>query len=165
MILICDKKRGGLKATKKERKVKGVNVHKDFHGALSFAIRHLRRTYGEKELRLYLKQVARNVYGPLIERVKKEGLKALADHWKKIFTVEGGRFRQTLKGDTLILEVLECPAIAHMKKAGYPVDRDFCLSTDVVNGEMCRRAGIEFEVDFDTRKGRCVQKFTRRAGA
>ena len=163
MILIHDRGRGRPGVERKEKTVRGVNLHKDFHGALSFSVRYLRERYGEKELRLYLKQVARNVYGPLVARVRKGGLKALRDHWRRVFTVEGGKFRQTLRGDTLVLEVKECPAIAHMRKNGYEVDRSFCLTTAVVNEEICRRAGLGFEVEYDTVHGRCVQKFHRRA--
>jgi len=162
MILVYDRKGVRATAVRKERKVRGANIHKDFHGALSFAMKFLRETYGEKELRLYLKQVARNVYGPLIARVREEGLKALRDHWARVFGVEGGKFRQRLKDGTLALEVRECPAIAHMRKAGYEVDKDFCLSTEVVVGEICRKAGLEFDVEYDTEAGRCVQTFRER---
>ena len=162
MILVFDRKGARPRAVRRERKVKGANVHKDFHGALSFAIRHLRETYGDREMRLYLKQVARNVYAPLIGRVQKEGLKALKDHWGRVFGIEGGKFRQQLEGDTLVLEVAECPAIAHMKRAGYEVDKAFCLSTEIVVGEICRKAGLEFEVEYDTDKGRCRQTFRGR---
>lgn len=138
-------------------------VHKDFHGAMSYGIQFLTERYGWAEAEAYLRQMARTVYKPLIARLKARGLSALRDHWRRIFTLEGGRFALRRVGPVLELRVTRCPAIHHMKKKGYPIADRFCESTRIVNEEICRAAGYESSVEYDQARGKCVQRFWKRA--
>jgi len=141
------------------------HVHKDFHGALSFALQFLSDRYGRGEMEEYLRQVAREVYGPLRERLKKEGLKALEEHWRKVFTLEGAEegkdFTLSYEDGTLVLRVRRCPAVHHIKERGYKLAEDFCESTRIVNEGICRPAGYDCSVEYDRGAGRCVQRFWR----
>ena len=129
------------------------------HGAMSYGIQFLTDRYGFEEAQAYLRQMARAVYKPLIARLKKRGLTALRDHWRRIFTLEEGRFALQRKGPMLELRVKQCPAIHHMKKMGYPIADRFCESTRIVNEEICHAAGYECSVDYDQSKGKCIQRF------
>jgi hypothetical protein len=139
------------------------NVHKDFHGCLSYGLEFLAENYGREEMEAYLRRVARSVYAPLIESVRLNGLSALEDHWRNIMTLEGAEFDIRLVDDTLVLEVRKCPAIHHMRARGYRICDQFCESTRVVNDEICRHAGYLAEVEYDQEAGRCVQRFWREA--
>lgn len=138
-----------------------ANVHKDFHGCLSFGLKFLKENYGRKEVAAYLRRVARTVYAPLIESLKAEGLPALREHWQRIMTLEDADFRLHLDDDVLILEVRKCPAIHHMRTHGYEVAPNFCESTRIVNQEICRQAGFRSSIEYDQEHGRCIQRFWR----
>lgn len=138
-----------------------ANIHKDFHGCLSFGLKFLAENYGRSEVEAYLRRVARNVYGPLIESLKAEGLPALYEHWSKIMTLEEADFHLHLDDGVLILEVSKCPAIQHMREHNYEIAPNFCEATRVINHEICRRAGFRSSVEYDQAHGRCTQRFWR----
>ena len=142
-----------------------ANVHKDFHGCLSFGLKFLEQNFGPTELEEYLRRLARNVYAPLIESLRLRGLPALHDHWNNIMSLEDADFDFRLSDDVLVLEVRKCPAIHHMKERGYKIAEHFCESTRIVNDEICRRAGYSASVEYDQESGRCVQNFRKEAGS
>ncbi len=92
-------------------------IHKDFHGALSCVFQFLDEKYGKKALEEYLHQVGENLYRDLMKEIKMKGLVALEEHWRHIFTIEGGEFEIDRRDDKEItLIVKKCPALAHIKK-------------------------------------------------
>lgn len=136
-----------------------ANVHKDFHGAFSYGIQFVIENYGLDGLRAYLERLADTVYAPLVKALEVEGLVALRDHWDRIFALEGGKYELREEGEALVLEVRECPAIAHMKQQGYAIDPHFCEHTRILNEAICSRAGYRSAVEYDQAAGRCVQRF------
>lgn len=137
-------------------------LHKDFHGALSCGFTYLTKKYGREGFEEYCRQVARNCYFALAKRLEDVGLKALEEHWRHIFTLEGGDFLLRYKGgdeEVLILEVRRCPAINHMKERGYKVAENFCEHTKLINDEICRMAGYSSSCDYDQGEGKCIQRF------
>ncbi len=140
------------------------NIHKDFHGCFSFGLKFLLENYGEAEVEAYLRRLARNAYAPLIEALRLRGLPALHDHWQHIMTLEAADFDlRFANDDTLVLEVRECPAIAHMRARGYTICSHFCEATRIVNDEICRQAGCSAEVEYDQERASCVQRFRKGA--
>lgn len=141
-----------------------TGVHKDFHGALSFALQHLESHYGRSEMEAYLRQVARAVYGPLSKALRRRGLRALEEHWRQVYEQEEGLVRIERTGNRLKFHVERCPAIHHMKERGYPIAEHFCESTRIINEEVCRAAGFCASVRYDQHKGTCVQEFWKEGG-
>jgi hypothetical protein len=140
-----------------------ANVHKDFHGALSYGLRFLRERHGDEGVRTFLSGLAETAYGPLVDDLRERGLPALRDHWRRIYDLEGGDVEMVLTEDELVLHVHRCPAIWHMKEHDYPIADNFCEHTRIVNDAICRAAGYVAEVDYDQGAGRCVQRFRRAA--
>jgi hypothetical protein len=140
-----------------------ANVHKDFHGALSYGLSFLQERFGPDGARAFLEGLASTVYRPLVEDLQARGLPALRDHWQRIFDLEGGDAEMQLTEDELVLRVHRCPAIAHMREHGYPVADNFCEHTRIVNDAICRAAGYEADLEYDQEAGRCVQRFRRAA--
>ncbi len=138
-----------------------ANVHKDFHGALSYGLQFVEQNYGVSDLEDFLKGLSRTVYLPLAEGLRARGLEALREHWQSIFEMEGGDFEQEMEGDTLVLRVRRCPAICHMQQHGYTVAEHFCEQTRVVNEAVCKEAGYCSSVEYDQSAGSCVQRFWR----
>jgi hypothetical protein len=136
-----------------------ANVHKDFHGALSYGIQFLVDNYGMDGLKKYLRGLAKSVYAPLAKDLKADGLGAIRKHYEDIFTLEGGKFEFREEDDTLVFDVKECPAIAHMKAQGYEISPHFCEHTRILNEAICNEAGYSSSVDYNQEEGRCVQRF------
>ena len=134
-------------------------LHKDFHGALCYGIKYITETFGPQAVTAYLQQVARTFYAPLIEQLKQRGLPALQEHWKQIFTAEGGDFELTCDESTLVLTVNRCPAVCHIKENGQLYTEKFCETTVVVNETICADAGYRCSCDYQPGQGACVQKF------
>jgi len=138
-------------------------IHKDFHGALSCGFEFLSEKYGRKALEEYLKQVGENIYKELLKKIKKEGLSALEEHWKHIFTIEEGNFKIKRENNDkkLILEIKKCPALEHMKKMKYKIYKDFCLQCKVINSVIAEKTGYKSEVTSHQDKSSCIQKIRR----
>ncbi|HXK61086.1 MAG TPA: hypothetical protein PLP42_14455 [Acidobacteriota bacterium] len=134
-------------------------LHKDFHGALCYSIYYLDQKLGPQATRDYLVEVGRKNYKELVRRLRAEGLPALERHWQEVFTREGGKFRMEYEGQTLVLTVEECPAIAHLKKTGQLFTTRYCETTVVVNETICAEAGYSASCQYEPGEGRCVQKF------
>jgi hypothetical protein len=137
------------------------NVHKDFHGALSYGIRYLAERYGEDKMRAFLSGLGGTVYKPLADAIRERGLDAMRDHLEEVFTAEGGEFEFATEDETLVFHVHRCPAIHHMKEHGYDIAPHFCEHTRIVNEAICGNAGCGCSVDYDQEAGTCVQKFWR----
>ncbi|OHB58863.1 MAG: hypothetical protein A2Y12_00400 [Planctomycetes bacterium GWF2_42_9] len=133
-------------------------LHKDFHGALCYAIKYLDDNFGEKATEEYLIQVGKTYFKPLSEKLKREGLEALRSHWKNIFKKEQGEFNIYCENDKLICEVKQCPAIAHLKKTGSFFTDRYCQTTVIVNKTICNDAGYQFTCEYKSGEGKCVQK-------
>ncbi len=136
------------------------NIHKDFHGGMSYGIQYLYEKYAERELIEYLKGLAHTVYSPLIEALRTRGLPALYQHWDYIFSIEDACFEIGYQeNDLLFLKVKKCPAIHHMQEHTYQVAEKYCQHCQIINEEICHSAGYECSIEYDQDKGSCVQKF------
>jgi hypothetical protein len=140
-----------------------ANVHKDFHGALSYGIRFLTERYGDDKRRQFLSGLGTTVYAPLVDDMRQRGLTAMQEHLETIFSLEGGEFETTMEKDTLVFTVHRCPAIHHMKEHNYDIAPSFCDATRLVNTSICNAAGYVCSVDYDQEAGCCVQRFWRDA--
>jgi len=137
-------------------------LHRDFHGALSAGIEYLHENYGEEAVREYLWQFARSYYAPLSEALRRRGLAALEEHFRRTYEREGGEVRFTSSEDELRIEVDACPAVTHLRRQRYPVARLFRETTDVVNRAVCHGTPFAAELlEYDDQTGRSVQRFYR----
>lgn len=135
-------------------------VHKDFHGTLSFMVSYLRQKFSAEVLRDFLRRACVSVYMPLIKSVNARGLSSLEEYLCSVFQGEGANFEIRMIGEELVLEVRSCPAISHMRRAGYAVDPEFCqMSTGEVMRTIASSAGLEFSLVHDQLKGSCTQRF------
>ncbi|HHV62659.1 MAG TPA: hypothetical protein GXX51_08485 [Firmicutes bacterium] len=145
-------------------------LHKDFYGGLSLAFEFIEKELGYDALEEYWRRVARTCYRPLIEKLRKEGLPALEEYLRGVFEPQASRgpgqngtgepdFEITRTGDELILKINRCPALSHMREAGYPIHYRYCEHTRVVNETICKEAGYEATCEYDQDAARCVQRF------
>jgi len=138
-------------------------LHRDFHGALSVGIEYLHVNYGEQAVRDYLEQFATAFYAPLREDLRRRGLVALAEHYRKVYEREGGQARFHLSEDELWIEVDASPAVTHIRRRGYPVARLFRETIATVGAALCRDTDFAAELrEYDDQTGRSVQRFYRK---
>jgi hypothetical protein len=138
-------------------------LHPDFHGALSVAIDYLEAHFGQPSVRQYLWQFATAFYAPLTDDLRRRGLVALKEHFAGIYQLEGASPRFRLTEEELWIELDRCPAVAHMRRSGYPVARLFHETTRTVNEAICEGTQFAAElVEYDDKTGRSVQRFFRR---
>ncbi len=138
------------------------NVHKDFHGALSYGLQFIEDNYGADGLHDFLAGLADTVYRPLVSDLRARGLVALRDYWQRVFELEGGDAQVDLESEALVLTVQRCPAISHMQEHNYAIARHFCEHTRIVNEAVCAAAGYVATVEYVQDAGRCVQRFAKR---
>lgn len=138
-------------------------LHKDFHGALSFAATYVEQQFGAEGLAEFLHTAARNVYRPLFGRIRRQGLPALRDHLQDVFSKEGGEFKLTCGDAELVIEVTKCPAISHMRDRGYEIAEHFCEITRIVNRAIAEETGYGSSVEYAPEQGACVQRFWRKS--
>ncbi len=134
-------------------------LHRDFHGSLSYAIKYVEDNYGIEGVEEYLQQVARTYFKPLSDNLKIKGLSVLETYFSNMFTTEGGDFEIIKDEATLTLKVNKCPAVSHLKENNLFFTNNFCLTTKVVNETICEDAGYCCSCEYDSDKGKCVQKF------
>lgn len=139
-------------------------LHRDFHGALSAGIEYLHAHYGEQAVVEYLWQFARAFYAPLTDALRRRGLVALEEHYRRVYDLEGGEAHFQRSDDQLRIEVHACPAVMHMRSQGYPVARLFRETLATVGKAICHGTGFDAELlEYDDQTGRSVCRFTRRA--
>jgi len=141
-------------------------LHKDFHGALNFALIYLEKHYGEQGVREYLTHFADQYYAPLNQSIKEKGLDALKDYMEKIYAIEGGEveIRRQANPDSLEIHVTSCPAVAHIRSKGQDMSPLFQLTHEIVHACICRGTPFQSElIGYEPQTGACIQRFTRRA--
>ena len=138
-------------------------LHRDFHGALSAGIDYLEGRYGEDAVREYLRGFAISYYAPTVAAVSERGLPALAEHFERIYGIEGAEPVIRVSDDELVVEVERCPAVSHMRGQGYAVARMWIETVRSVNEGLVEGTDFAAElVEYDAETGASVQRFVRR---
>jgi len=115
-------------------------------------------------VRDYLRQFARTFYAPLNADIRARGLIALKEQIERDYTKEGGKVAFRMTPDELVVDVLLCPAVSHMRAHGYMVARMFDETLRSVNSAICEGTPFDAElVRYDAQTGSNVQRFFRRA--
>ncbi|OHB55215.1 MAG: hypothetical protein A2Y12_09320 [Planctomycetes bacterium GWF2_42_9] len=140
-------------------------LHKDFHGALCYAIKYLDEIYGPAVTTEFLKQVGKEQYGWLSKEIKKQGIMALVNHTKKIFDQEDGKLECVQDGESLEINVLQCPAITHLLATDQLFTNRFCETTVQVLAAICESSGYGCSCEYIAGEGSCVQRFWKEGEA
>ena len=114
-------------------------LHKDFHGALNFALIYLEQQHGEQGVREYLTRFAEQYYAPLNQAIREKGLDALQKYLEQIYALEGGQveIRRMADPDRLEVHVTHCPAVDHIRSGGNDVSPLFHLTHEIVHKCIC----------------------------
>ena len=137
-------------------------LHRDFHGTTDTTLNYIAENFGVEALKTILRKTGRDVYKSIREKLARGDASELVEHLNWFFFREQGKYRLTVEDDTITFEVMECPAIRHLRKLGLTPSPYVCLQTSEVNAGMCEGTPWESEVEV-LGEGRCVQTFRRKA--
>ena len=138
-------------------------LHRDFHGTTNTTLNYIAEHFGVEALKGILRKTGHDVYKSIREKLERGDASELVEHLNWFFFREQGRYRLTVNGDEIIFEVLECPAIRHLRKLGETPSPYVCLQTSEVNAGMCENSPWRSEVRV-LGEGHCIQTFTKEEG-
>lgn len=139
--------------------------HPDFHSSMNMGIEYLGQFHGEEAIRAYLEVFTRNVYKPVLEKMRESPLQALEEKIRSTYIAEKAEDALELKRDedTLSVTVAWCPAVKHLRTTGREVSLWFPLTTSVVMETLAKEGGLGFEMmHYDPQTGAARYRFTKR---
>ena len=138
-------------------------LHRDFHLIGDNAIAYCAERWGAEAARDFVATFARNYYAPVIERVKAEGLPALAEWIEGVYEVEEASdlLHTSLSGDTLTVTVDHSPAIAYMHTLGKEPSDYYIEETRTVYATVAEESGLHFTLDYYREDGAARFTFSR----
>ena len=137
-------------------------LHLDFHGTANTTFDYIAEHFGVVALKSILRKMGHDVYKSIREKLAKGDASELVEHINWFYTREKAKYTLSVTDNEVRLEVLECPAIRHIKKLGQPVSPYCCLQTSEVNVGMCEGTPWNCEVQVHG-DGHCVQIFRKEA--
>ena len=139
--------------------------HPDFHSSMNMGIEYLGLYHGESDIKEYLEVFTKNVYKPVLEKMKKEPLKALQEKICETYLAEKAEDALQLERseNCLTVKINYCPAVKHLKSTGREVSRWFYMTTSVVMDALAKEGGFIFEMKhYDEQSGACEYRFVLR---
>lgn len=130
----------------------------DFYFGINATFRFIKGEFGMEGLVEYWRALGRDYYGPVTKLWADQGLPGVAGYWKEFFQREpGSEVEVAVESGRVVLDVKTCPAIAHLRKHGRSVEREFCQHCYYVSQAMAEPAGLEVRVQGGN--GACRQEF------
>lgn len=136
-------------------------LHLDFYGAVNTTINYIVDKFGETALTEIFNRVGKDVYKSIHEGLMNDDPSELIEHLEYFFSREHGEFSLQKNADGFVLEVKQCPAVAHIRKLGLELSPCFCRQTIDVNNAMCDGTPWQCETEIIA-EGVCRQEFSRR---
>jgi hypothetical protein len=124
--------------------------HPDFHSSMNMGIEYLGRYHGQEDVKAYLARFARNGYKSVIQGMRKDPLKALADQIRRTYIAEKAEDALHLEvlGDQLRVRIAYCPAVKHLRATGREVSQWFCLTTATVMETLAKAGNLAFTMEY-----------------
>ena len=136
--------------------------HPDFHSSMNMGIEYLGQYHGESDVRDYLEIFTQNVYKPVLEKMQKAPLRALAEKIRSTYIAEKAEDALELVQDenSLTVKIAYCPGVKHLRATGREVSQWFPLTTTVVMETLAKAGDLEFQMEhYDQETGAAVYRF------
>ena len=138
-------------------------LHKDFHIALNYGIDYLLKKYGENAVRDYLRQFTKSYYAPLTEAINRIGLKAIKEHYEKIYKSEDAVFDIHYTDDELSIHLSSSPAVTYIKEKGHHLSKLYGETVKTVMTVLCENSPYMVEIlQYNDDNGGYKVRFFRR---
>lgn len=136
----------------------------DFYFAINATFRYVRENFGEEGLRDYWRDLGREYQSPVWMRWAAGGLPVVAQYWRNFFGAEPGGDVEVIEDrDRVIINVRECPAIAHLRANDREILPEFCQHCYFMGDAAAKQADLSMRVEGGN--GSCRQVCTARAVA
>jgi len=136
----------------------------DFYFAINATFRFILKRFGLEPLRRYWTELGSDYMAPVSASWKRHGLPGVAEYWRAFFKAEpGADVEVTCQDESVVLEIRQCPAIAHLRKCRREIVPSFCQHCYFLGEAMAAPAGLTVRVEGGN--GRCRQTFFRRRAA
>ncbi|MFA7174092.1 MAG: hypothetical protein WC340_11915 [Kiritimatiellia bacterium] len=136
-------------------------LHMDFHANMNATVEYIGSRYGQEALRDLFRATAHNVYRSIYEKLKAGDWSELIEHWQYFMEREGADYSLGVKDDMVVMQVRQCPAVAHLHKLGLKPSEFFCDQTVLLNEAWCEGTPFEAVTEI-TGDGSCVQRILLR---
>jgi len=132
----------------------------DFYFAINATFRFLIKKRGHSGWVGYLRDLATEYYRPVWTAWRGGGLPSVAAYLQAAFEAEPeARFKVVETRENVILHVIECPALKHLKASGREIVPEFCQHCYHQFGTMASNAGLHMRLCGGN--GSCTQTFSR----
>lgn len=132
----------------------------DFYFAVNAMARHIHDEYGMDVLIDYWRSLGKEYYETRAQRWATGGTAALAEDWREYFLKEPqAQLEISSDEDQVVLDVLVCPAIKHLRDCEREIVPYFCDHCDHTCGAMAEASGFSFEREGGM--GTCRQVFNK----
>ncbi len=133
----------------------------DFYFAINATFRFILRRAGVDGLRRYWTELGTSYFGPVSERWKQGGLRAVSDYWNDFFRAEpNADVDIQLNDDSVVLSIKTCPAIKHLRDSGREIVPCFCQHCYFISEAIAAPAGLTVRITGGN--GSCQQSFFKR---
>lgn len=140
-------------------------LHPDFHNSLARGVQFIAQRYGEQGLEEYLTKFTLAFHKPLLAKIHKSGLSAIADYLRWLYETEQApdALKLTETEDTLDVEIAYCPAVKHLFSRDIVPHVSFERTTSVVYAVIAKESGFDFEMlSYDHQTGAAKFRFFRK---
>ncbi len=136
-------------------------LHMDFHGATNTTIDYIANKYGKEALVEIFHKVGKDVYKSIHEGLKNDDPSELIEHLNYYLTREKADYTLTENEDGFVLDVKQCPAVAHIKSLGLEVSPYFNLQYIEISNALCDSTPWQCTTEI-IGEGEYRQTFSRR---
>ena len=137
--------------------------HPDFHSSMNMGIEYLGQFHGEADVREYLEIFTRNVYKPVLEKIKETPFAAISEKIRSTYLAEkAADALELVQGsNSLTVKIAYCPAVKHLHETGREVSRWFSMTTSVVMETLAEAGNLDFTMEhYDPQTGAAQYCFT-----
>ena len=135
-------------------------LHMDFHGTTNTTLDYIAANFGVDELKNILRKTGHDVYASIRGKLANGDASELIEHLNWFFNREKGKYTLSVSQDEIVMEVIECPAIRHLRKLGLEPSEHICLQTECVNEGICEGTPWKSSLKI-IREGHCIQTFKK----
>jgi len=119
----------------------------DFYFAINATFRFILERLGEEGLRRYWSELGSKYFSPLTVSWRSAGLPHIAAYWRAFFAAEpGSEVTIEERADEVILNVIVCPAIQHLRANGREIVPCFCQHCYFIQEAIAVPAGFTIRI-------------------
>lgn len=138
-------------------------LHRDFHISADNALKYCGDKFGGDAVVAFLRDYVRFFYAPVIEKIKKDGLKSLKEWIEKTYeTEEASELLHTeVSENKLAVTIDKCPVIEYMHSLGQEPSEYFIEETRTLYDEIAKECGYSFKLEYYNEDGGARFIFSR----